>query len=401
MGRNTLKIAVVGQGYVGLPLAVAAAGAGHSVLGIDSNGARVGLLNGGVSPVEDISDAAIASLISEGKYSASRDFDDCKSADVIAICVPTPLTADKQPDLSALISATTSVGANLKKGALVIVESTVEPGTTRDVVLPILVKESGMDSSEFMLAFSPERIDPANKKFTIANTPKLVAGLTEAALDAAVNFYSGFVGEVCKCSTLEVAETAKLLENSFRLINISFINEIADICEVMGVDVNEVIKAAATKPYGFMPFFPSAGVGGHCIPIDPLYLSHKAKSVGAPSSFIDLAQKINDERPAHFVSKASSLLGGLAGKKVLVVGVAYKANVADVRESAAEPLIEGLRKAGAVVSWHDPLVGKWRGESSVELSDGFDLALLVNVHDGMKLGALGNVPVINTKGAVL
>ena len=396
-----MKIAVVGQGYVGLPLAVAAAGAGHNVLGIDSNGARVGLLNGGVSPVEDISDAAIASLISEGKYSASRDFDDCKSADVIAICVPTPLTADKKPDLSALVSATTSVGANLKKGALVIVESTVEPGTTRDVVLPILVKESGMDSSEFMLAFSPERIDPANQKFTIANTPKLVAGLNDAALEAAASFYSGFVGEVCKCSTLEVAETAKLLENSFRLINISFINEIADMCEVLGVDVNEVIKAAATKPYGFMPFFPSAGVGGHCIPIDPLYLSHKAKSVGAPSSFIDLAQKINDERPAHFVSKASSLLGGLAGKKVLVVGVAYKANVADVRESAAEPLIEGLRKAGAVVSWHDPLVGKWRGESSVELSDGFDLALLVNVHDGMKLGALGSVPVINTKGAAL
>lgn len=401
MGRNTLKIAVVGQGYVGLPLAVAAAGAGHSVLGIDSNGARVGLLNGGVSPVEDISDAAIAALIADGKYSASRDFDDCKSADVIAICVPTPLTADKKPDLSALVSATTSVGANLKKGALVIVESTVEPGTTRDVVLPILVKESGMDSSEFMLAFSPERIDPANQKFTIANTPKLVAGLNDAALEAAASFYSGFVGEVCKCSTLEVAETAKLLENSFRLINISFINEIADICEVMGVDVNEVIKAAATKPYGFMPFFPSAGVGGHCIPIDPLYLSHKAKSVGAPSSFIDLAQKINDERPAHFVAKAASLLGGLSGKKVLVVGVAYKANVADVRESAAEPLIEGLRKAGAVVSWHDPLVGKWRGESSVELSDGFDLALLVNVHDGMKLGALGSVPVINTKGAAL
>ena len=396
-----MKIAVVGQGYVGLPLAVAAAGAGHSVLGIDSNGARVGLLNGGVSPVEDISDAAIAALIADGKYSASRDFDDCKSADVIAICVPTPLTADKKPDLSALVSATTSVGANLKKGALVIVESTVEPGTTRDVVLPILVKESGMDSSEFMLAFSPERIDPANQKFTIANTPKLVAGLNDAALEAAASFYSGFVGEVCKCSTLEVAETAKLLENSFRLINISFINEIADMCEVLGVDVNEVIKAAATKPYGFMPFFPSAGVGGHCIPIDPLYLSHKAKSVGAPSSFIDLAQKINDERPAHFVAKAASLLGGLSGKKVLVVGVAYKANVADVRESAAEPLIEGLRKAGAVVSWHDPLAGKWRGESSVELSDGFDLALLVNVHDGMKLGALGSVPVINTKGAAL
>lgn len=371
------------------------------MVGIDSNSERIDLLNNGKSPVEDIADGDIAALIKAGKYLASADFVASADADVIAVCVPTPLTADKKPDLSALISATTSVGQNLKKGALVIVESTVEPGTTRDVVLPILVKESGMSSSEFLLAFSPERIDPANKKFTIANTPKLVAGLNEAALDAAVNFYSGFVGEVCKCSTLEVAETAKLLENSFRLINISFINEIADICEVMGVDVNEVIKAAATKPYGFMPFFPSAGVGGHCIPIDPLYLSHKAKSVGAPSSFIDLAQKINDERPAHFVAKAASLLGGLSGKKVLVVGVAYKANVADVRESAAEPLIDGLKKAGAIVAWHDPLVGRWKGESSVELSADFDLALLVNVHDGMKLGALGNVPVINTKGAVL
>ena len=401
MGLNTLKIAVIGQGYVGLPLAVAAAGAGHDVVGIDSNVSRVDLLNSGKSPVEDIADGDIGGLLKAGKYSASNDFVSGSDADVIAICVPTPLTVDKKPDLSALISATTSVGKNLKKGALVIVESTVEPGTTRDVVLPILVKESGLNESEFLLAFSPERIDPANKKFTIANTSKLVAGLTPAALEAAASFYSGFVGEVCKCSTLEVAETAKLLENSFRLINISFINEIADMCEVMGVDVNEVIKAAATKPYGFMPFFPSAGVGGPCIPIDPLYLSHKAKSVGAPSSFIDLAQKINDERPGHFVAKASALLGGLSGKKVLVLGVAYKANVADVRESAAEPLIEGLRAAGAVVSWHDPLVGSWKGESSVELSSEFDLALLVNVHDGMKLGALGNVPVINTKGAVL
>jgi len=396
-----LKFAVIGQGYVGLPLAVAAAGAGHAVVGVDNNSPRVRMLNSGISPVEDISDDAIRGLIDGGKYSASTEFEDCKGADVIAVCVPTPLTADKKPDLSALVSACTEVGKNLSAGALVIIESTVEPGTTRDVVLPILVKESGLDAGQFDLAFSPERIDPANKKFTIANTPKLCAGLTDAAADRAVEFYSGFVTDVTRCSTLEVAETAKLLENSFRLINISFINEIADMCEVMGVDVNEVIRAAATKPYGFMPFFPSAGVGGHCIPIDPLYLSHKAKSVGAPSSFIDLAQKINDERPGHFVAQADKLLGGLKGKKVLVVGVAYKSNVSDTRESAAEPLIDGLKAAGAVVSWHDPLVPRWRSEVSVELSADFDLALLVNVHDGMNLSALGSVPIINTKGAVL
>jgi UDP-N-acetyl-D-glucosamine dehydrogenase len=294
-----------------------------------------------------------------------------------------------------------ATGEHLTEGTLVIIESTVEPGTTRDFVLPLLIEASGLKESDIDLAFSPERIDPANKKYTIANTPKLVAGLTERAADRAVTFYSGFVSEVTRCSTLEVAETAKLLENSFRLINISFINEIAQMCDVMGVDVNEVIAAASTKPYGFMPFFPSAGIGGHCIPIDPIYLSHKAKSVGAPSSFIDLAQKINDERPGYFVSQATSLLGGLAGKKVVVVGVAYKPNVSDVRESAASALIDGLRAAGATVSWHDALVGQWRGESSVVLSSSFDLAILVNVHDGTDLLALGSVPVINTKGGVL
>lgn len=396
-----MKLAVIGQGYVGLPLAVAAADAGHVVVGVDTNSPRVRMLNSGISPVEDIGGDVIRGLIDSDKYSASTDFDECGRSDVIAVCVPTPLTADKKPDLSALVSACESVGAHLVAGSLVIIESTVEPGTTRDVVLPILVANSGLKAEQIHLAFSPERIDPANKKYTIANTPKLVAGLTEEAADKAMEFYSGFVNEVTRCSTLEVAETAKLLENSFRLINISFINEIADMCEVMGVDVNEVIRAAATKPYGFMPFFPSAGVGGHCIPIDPLYLSHKAKSVGAPTSFIDLAQKINDERPAHFVAQASKLLGGLTGKRVLVVGVAYKSNVSDTRESPAEPLIDGLKAAGAVVSWHDPLVPRWRSEVSVELSADFDLALLVNVHDGMNLSALGSVPTINTKGAEL
>jgi UDP-N-acetyl-D-glucosamine dehydrogenase len=395
-----LKIVVVGQGYVGLPLAVAAASAGNLVVGLDNNPKRVSLLSSGVSPVEDIADSDVSSLIAQGAYSASTDFGVCADADVIAICVPTPLGADNAPDLTALKASVESVAKQLSPGSLVVIESTVEPGTTRDLVFPLLISGSGLEESDIDLAFSPERIDPANKKYTIANTPKLVAGLTDKAADRAVEFYSGFVNEVTRCSTLEVAETAKLLENSFRLINISFINEIAQMCDVMGVDVNEVISAASTKPYGFMPFFPSAGIGGHCIPIDPIYLSHKAKSVGAPSSFIDVAQKINDERPGYFVSKASVLLGGLGGKKVVVVGVAYKPNVSDVRESAAEPLVDGLRAAGAVVSWHDDLVGDWRGEKSVALSPSFDLAILVNLHDGTDLSSLGSVPVINTKGGV-
>jgi len=385
---------------VGLPLAVAAARVGNVVVGLDNNSKRASLLTGGISPVEDIADGDVAALISAGTYSATTKFSAVSDADIVAICVPTPLGVDKKPDLSALTSSVESVASHLSAGTLVIIESTVEPGTTRDFVLQLLLAGSKLKESEIDLAFSPERIDPANKKYTITNTPKLVAGLTERAADRAVQFYSGFVTDVTRCSTLEVAETAKLLENSFRLINISFINEIAQMCDVMGVNVNEVISAASTKPYGFMPFFPSAGIGGHCIPIDPIYLSHKAKSVGAPSSFIDLAQKINDERPGYFVSQASALLGGLGGKKVVVVGVAYKPNVSDVRESAAEALVDGLRSAGAVVSWHDDLVGEWRGEKSVALSASFDLAILVNVHEGTDLSALSAVPVINTKGGV-
>lgn len=395
-----MKIVVVGQGYVGLPLAVAAARAANTVVGLDNNAKRVSQLSEGRSPVEDIADADVAALLAAGTYSATLDFSVAADAAIIAICVPTPLGADKKPDLSALKSSVESIAKHITAGTLVIIESTVEPGTTRDFVLPLLLAGSGLKESDIDLAFSPERIDPANKKYTIANTPKLVAGLTDRAADRAVAFYSGFVNEVTRCSTLEIAETAKLLENSFRLINISFINEIAQMCDVMGVDVNEVISAASTKPYGFMPFFPSAGVGGHCIPIDPIYLSHKAKSVGAPSAFIDLAQKINDDRPGYFVSKASSLLGGLSGKKVLVVGVAYKPNVSDVRESAALALVDGLRAAGSTVAWHDDLVGEWRGEKSVPLTSSFDLAILVNLHDGTDLSALGSVPIINTKGGV-
>jgi nucleotide sugar dehydrogenase len=328
-----MHITVVGQGYVGLPLSIAATTAGYIVNGLDNNREKIATLISGKSIIEDLSDRAIKKSIESKRYLPTTDITVINDSEVILVCVPTPLSDDHKPDLTALIGAITTVGKNLKVGALVIVESTIEPGTCRNKLLPILIKESGLTESKFELAYSPERIDPTNKTWQIKNTPKLVAGLTESAAMRAKEFYSKFIDSVTLCSSLEIAETAKLLENSYRLINISFINEIAMFCQKIGIDVNDVIKAASTKPYGFMPFFPSVGVGGHCIPVDPLYLAEAARSVGAPTRFIELADEINLGMPTYFVGRASEILGGLKYKKVLVIGVSYKPNVADIRET--------------------------------------------------------------------
>jgi UDP-N-acetyl-D-glucosamine dehydrogenase len=394
-----VKVSIIGQGYVGLPLAISFAQAGYQVTGIDLNKEKVSQLNKYQSIVEDVSDAELKAVSESGKYKATSDYAIDSSTEVICICVPTPLGSNHQPDLDILKAATKDVGKSLKAGMLVIIESTIQPGTTRNVVVPILEKESGLNREQFLVAYSPERIDPMNKKFTIKNTPKLVAGLTPEAAVKAREFYSKFIDQVDVCDSLEVAETAKLLENSFRLVNISFINELAMFCRKIGIDVNDVIKAASTKPYGFMPFYPSVGVGGHCIPVDPLYLAQAARAVGAPTRFIELADEINLGMPTYFVGRASEMLGGLKDKKVLVIGVSYKPNVADVRETPVEALISGLKKSGAVVSWHDDLVKSWNGESSVELGSGFDLAILATPHDYLDLRLLGNVPVLNTRGS--
>lgn len=394
-----MKIFVVGQGYVGLPLAIASVNAGFDVTGIDKDKRKVSNLNFGISEVEDISASELKSTISSGKYRATSEFLFDSNNSIILICVPTPLGSDRQPDLEILKAATASVGKNLKPGMLVIIESTIQPGNTRNVVVPILEKESGLSRDKFLVAYSPERIDPMNKKFTIKNTPKLVAGLTPEAAIKAKEFYSKFIDQVDACDSLEVAETAKLLENSFRLVNISFINELAIFCQKIGIDVIDVIKAASTKPYGFMPFYPSVGVGGHCIPVDPLYLAEAARSVGAPTRFIELADEINLGMPTYFVGRASEILGGLKGKKVLVIGVSYKPNVADIRETPVADLIEGLKKSGAVVSWHDDLVKNWNSESSVALASGFDLAILATPHDYLDLSILGDTPLLNTRGS--
>jgi len=395
-----LNVAVIGLGYVGLPLAIESAKAGYSTIGFEIDLDRIRNLNLGISYLEDIDDDSLKDQIDSGKFRASQDFSEMKQADVVVICVPTPLLENHKPDLFAVESAANSIAKYLTKGQLVILESTVEPETTRKFLVPLLENGSGLKSEEFEVVFSPERIDPTNKKWALKNTPKIVAGLTHKASTRAVDFYSKFIDNVIVVESLEVAETAKLLENSFRLVNISFINEISIFCQKLGIDVNAVINAASTKPYGFMPFYPSIGVGGHCIPVDPLYLSNKAREIGAPTRFIDLADQINQEMPGYFVGRAEEKLGGLKAKKVLVIGVSYKPNVADVRESPVGVLINDLKQKGAQVSWHDDLVKEWNGEKSVALSSDFDLAIIATPHDYLDLTKLGNVPILNTRGSI-
>jgi UDP-N-acetyl-D-glucosamine dehydrogenase len=395
-----MQITVVGQGYVGLPLAIAASTAGYVVFGFDSNKDKIVLLSEGKSIIEDLNDDEIQKSIDSGAYIPTLNQEVIAQSEVVLICVPTPLSSERKPDLTALSSATATVGKNIKKGTLVIVESTIEPGTCRRIILPILMSESGLKDSDFELAYSPERIDPTNKNWSVKNTPKLVAGYTDSAAKNAELFYSRFVSAVNVCSSLEIAETAKLLENSFRLVNISFINELSIFCQRMGIDIEEVIAAASTKPYGFMPFYPSIGVGGHCIPVDPIYLANAAKTVGVSSRFIDLADQINQEMPGYFVGRAEEKIGGLKDKKVLVVGVSYKPNVADVRESPVEDLVVDLKLKGAQVFWHDGLVKEWNGEKSVALSSDFDLAIIATPHDYLDLTKLGNVPILNTRGSI-
>lgn len=390
---------VIGLGYVGLPLAVAAAKSGYEVYGLDIDDAKIESIKRGISPVEDISDIEIQDAISRN-LKVGSDFSVAEKSNIVIICVPTPLDVDRKPDLSLIDAAVESFAKHLVKSTLVILESTVQPGTTRNYLVPLISKYSTLTPSEFNIAYSPERIDPANKKWSLKNTPKIVAGINPTATKQAKDFYSKFVNSVIDCESPEIAELAKLLENTFRYVNISFINELSIFCRSFGVDINQVIAAASTKPYGFMPFYPSVGVGGHCIPVDPLYLSDKARTMGVQSKFIDLADEINTQMPHLFVKIAKERLGSLRGKKVLVIGVSYKPNVADVRETPVEALIFGLREEGAQVFWHDDLVKEWNDEKSSPLDQGYDLAILATPHDYLNLKLIGNTPLINTRGSI-
>ena len=393
------KIAVVGLGYVGLPLAIAAAESGFLVNGIDINSVKVDFIKSGKSPVEDISDFQIQRVIGT-KLLVSQDFSQISDSNIVIICVPTPLDSERKPNLSFVKEAATSLARHLTKSTLVILESTVQPGTTRSLLAPLISQHSKLKPGDFEVAYSPERIDPANKTWNLQNTPKIVAGLSAKGTILAKDFYSRFVDHVIVCESPEVAELAKLLENSFRYVNISFINEFSLFCRKMGVDIEQVIRLASSKPYGFMPFYPGVGVGGHCIPIDPVYLSEKAIELGTRIRFIELADEINLSMPFSFINIASEKVGGLAGKSVIVVGVSYKPNVSDVRETPVEALVEGLKKHGASVFWHDDLVKEWKGEKSTPLSENYDLAIIATPHDYLDLTKLGNIPIINTRGSV-
>jgi len=370
-----MRVAIIGQGYVGLTIAVGAAGAGHEVVGFDLNADLVKALNSGVSHIEGISNSALKSLLSNNTYTASTDAFSVNGCDVIVVAVPTPLTESRNPDLSYVHAAVELIQNNVKGPTLIINESTSYPGTLRKEIA------ARIEGIQHLYASSPERVDPGNTQWGTKNTPRLIGGLTPEAVAKAKEFYSSFCDTVIEVSSPEVAEAAKIFENTFRQVNIALVNEFAQIADALGISGREVLDAAATKPYGFMEFNPGPGVGGHCIPVDPTYLAYVANEVGVPATFIKRANEVNLAMPAYVVKRVIAGAGGsVKGKSVVVVGVSYKTNVADTRETPAASIIDLLREAGASVSWHDPLVGSWRGESSAELG-ACDVAVVVTKHD--------------------
>jgi len=376
-----MKVGIIGQGYVGLTISAFAA-EHFDVVGFDSNQKIVDQLNFGISHIEGVESSLLAKWTRAGRYKATTSGTEMSDCEIVVIAVPTPLTRDRKPDLSYIDSACKTIGHNFTKPVLVINESTSFPGTLRNFIKPTIEKYSQVPV-EHMYAISPERVDPGRSDFNQKNTPRLYAGLTPEASERTRQFYSKFCDELVAVSSPEVAEAAKLFENTFRQVNIALVNEFAQIAHALGIGVYETLDAANTKPYGFMKFTPSAGVGGHCIPVDPTYLAAVAEDHGVPATFIRRANEVNLEMSEYIVRRVTEDNGGsLQGKNVLVVGVAYKPNVADVRETAAELVIRHLRNQGAVVSWHDDIVGKWKGESSAPLQ-GADLTVVVTKHDSV------------------
>jgi UDP-N-acetyl-D-glucosamine dehydrogenase len=373
-----VKVSIIGQGYVGLTISIFAADH-HSVVGFDKNQGLVEDLNAGKSHIEGVESGYLARHIANGSYKATTNESEIAGSDVVVIAVPTPLTKDRKPDLAFVEAACKTIGDNLKTPALIINESTSFPGTVRNLIKPLVEKHSG-GLVEHLYAVSPERVDPGRTDWNQKNTPRLYAGLTPAASEGVREFYSTFCDNLVEVSSPEVAESAKLFENTFRQVNIALVNEFAQIAHALGISVYETLDAAATKPYGFMKFMPSAGVGGHCIPVDPSYLADTAARVGVPATFIERANEVNLEMAKYVVDRVAADNGGsLKGKSVQVVGVSYKPNVADVRETPAELVIEELKKAGASVTWSDDLVSSWMGEPSTPLG-GADIAVVVTLH---------------------
>jgi UDP-N-acetyl-D-glucosamine dehydrogenase len=374
-----MKIAIIGQGYVGLTISAFAA-KHHQVVGFDLNSMIVFQLNTGVSHIEGVASGDIKQAIFEGKYKATTDGSEIAGSEIVVIAVPTPLDGKREPDLTYIDSACKVIAENLTGPALIINESTSFPGTIRNYIKPAIEKYS-KQKFDHMYAISPERVDPGREDFNQKNTPRLYAGLTPEATAKTRDFYSTFCDNLVEVSSPEVAEAAKLFENTFRQVNIALVNEFAQISHALGIDVRETLDAAGTKPYGFMKFAPSAGVGGHCIPVDPSYLADVAEKAGVEATFIKRANEVNLDMPKYIAGRIAKDNGGsVKGKKVLVVGVAYKPNVADTRETPAELLIDALNDLGAVVTWNDPVVGSWHGTESSPLL-GADIAVVVTKHN--------------------
>ncbi|HXM54755.1 MAG TPA: nucleotide sugar dehydrogenase [Candidatus Dormibacteraeota bacterium] len=391
-------VAVVGLGYVGLPLALALTGAGHMVIGIDRDPHRLADVGAGRSPIEDVGAAQLTAALAAGRLRVTDATAAIEAADAVVIAVPTPIDDHRVPDLEAVRQAAAAVAAAVRPGSLVVLESTTYPGTTEEVIVPTLRAHGLAPGIDVFVGYSPERIDPGNRVWQLSNTPKVVAGLTSACLELTVALYERIVERVVPVSSLRTAEITKLFENIFRVVNIALVNEFQQICDGFGIDVWEVLAACATKPYGFMPFYPGPGLGGHCVPVDPFYLAWKARELGIATEFIELAGKVNAQQPAYVVSSVTRLLNqrrkAVNGARVALLGVAYKKNVADVRESPAVRILELLDRAGAEVSYHDPHVPVFafggRALRSTPLSAEFvaaqDCVLVVTDHDAIDWG---------------
>lgn len=387
--QKSQVLAIIGQGYVGLPLAMAAVDAGWIVIGIDNFEAKVSQINSGSSPVEDISDQQLQAAIAKGVYKASTDFSTVSQAAVITICVPTPLDEKREPDLELLRSAAKEIAPYITNETLVVSESTSYPGTLRDVIIPIVNELKPKETENLYFASAPERVNPGDPIWNQKNTPRLIGAIDANSKIKALAFYESICDAAVSVSTPEVAEAAKLLENTFRLVNIALINEFTQLCSTNNINVHEVIDAASSKPYGFMPFRPGVGVGGHCIPVDPLYLTWWAKQSGVHANFVESADSINQEMPKYVAERALTLVPKKTDSpRVLILGVAYKPGVADVRETPATELRNYLKSKGATVAWHDPLVSKWEGSDSVDLYWNCDVAILATMQPGMILTQL-------------
>jgi UDP-N-acetyl-D-glucosamine dehydrogenase len=397
IGKRTTKIGIIGMGYIGIPLSLAFSNAGFPITGFDNDNVRIKEINTGKKVMKHISSNSMIRFINNPKNKVTSDLKEVRKLDCVIICVPTPLDESNHPDMSYIVDATNNIFKELSKGQLVILESTTYPGTTRDIVKPILEKNNLKAGKDFFLAYSPEREDPGNKEFNLSKIPKIISGYTDNCLELTKQLYETIVPETILVSSMEAAESTKLLENIFRAVNIAMVNELKLVFDKMGVNIWEVIDAAKTKPFGFMPFYPGPGIGGHCIPVDPFYLSWKAKEFNTEAKFIELAGEINKEMPIHVSKQIEDALRAkkknIQKSKILVIGLAYKKDIDDIRESPAIKIIDLLTEKGAIIQYHDPFIKKFKNLKSIDLTGPnikeFDALVIITNHSNINYELIG------------